>query len=123
MQGLRLLTLTRGLLSMTFKRRVLEYVPLSAIASAIASDADLDFDGETLFRLISSEFDNPDNHGGVVTSVREVLDTLCGLSADDIEWDLDLTSEECEHLVASFHVISDRFTDDYTTCIVSENGE
>lgn len=108
---------------MDFKLRTLSYVPLSAIASAIASDSELSFDGETLFRLISSEFDNPDNHGGVVTSVREVLDALCGLSADDIEWDLDLTSEECEHLIASFHVISDKFTDDYTTCIVCENGE
>jgi hypothetical protein len=108
---------------MEFKRRTLSYVPLSAIASAISDDSELDFDGETLFRLISGEFDNPDNHGGVVTSVREVLDALCELKADDIEWDLDLTSEECEHLVASFHVINDKFTDDYTTCIVSENGE
>lgn len=108
---------------MIFKRRTLQYVPLSAIASAIKDDADLDFDGETLFRLISSEFDNPDNHGGVVTSVREVLDALCELKADELEYDLDLDAEECEHLVASFHVISERFTDDYTTCIVSENGE
>ncbi len=108
---------------MEFKRRTLSYVPLSAIASAISDDADMPFDGETLFRLISSEFDNPDNHGGVVASVRDVLDALCELSADELEYDLDLDSEECEHLVASFHVISERFTDDYTTCIVTENGE
>jgi hypothetical protein len=108
---------------MTFKRRTLQYVPLSAIAFAIKDDAELAFDGETLFRLISSEFDNPDNHGGVVTSVREVLDALCELKADELEYELDLDSEECEHLVASFHVISERFTDDYTTTIVSENGE
>ena len=108
---------------MDFKRRRLDYVPLSAIASAIKDDSGLQFDGETLFRLISSEFDNPDNHGGVVTSVREVLDALCELSADDIEYDLDLDADECAQLVASFHVISDKFTDDYTTCIVCENGE
>lgn len=108
---------------MTLMRRTLEYVPLSAIASIIASDADLDFDGETLFRLVSSEFDNPDNHGGVVTSVGEVLDALCGLSADDIEWDLDLDSIECHALIASFHSVKAKWTDDYTTCIVCENGE
>jgi len=108
---------------MILQRRTLQYVPLSAIASVIAEHAGLEFDSDMLFRLISSEFDNPDNNDGVVTCVRAVLDALCNLPADGLGYDLDLTDDECEHLSCTFHVVNEVFPDDYTACIVCESGE